>query len=101
MIQHDYLVNLVKINRHANVVPKRLVPGWKLVGQGAQGGSRQDDMVIFVCQPPVARKLAMPLREVGWYASTLHVRHTFPMRAPSPCHPICARIRLNACYAGS
>src|SRR5438034_983111 len=50
VIQHQYLVNLVQVNGHADMVPKRLIPGWEFVGQGAQGCPRQDDMVIFAGQ---------------------------------------------------
>jgi hypothetical protein len=37
---------------------------------------------------PVAWEKAIPLREVGWCAPALHVRHQFPVRAASHRHPL-------------
>jgi hypothetical protein len=37
---------------------------------------------------PVSQEKAIPLREVGLCAPALHVRHQFPLRAPSHRHPL-------------
>jgi hypothetical protein len=42
MIQDHDPVNLVEVNRHAEMIAKRLVPGRKLVGQRTQGSPCQD-----------------------------------------------------------
>ena len=40
------------------------------------------------CARPVTQESARPLREVGWCAPALPVRHTLPLRAPSHRHPL-------------
>ena len=48
MVQDHHLVNPVEVNGQAEFVPERFVPFWKLVGDGAERGSRQYDVVILL-----------------------------------------------------
>src|SRR5712691_1884492 len=76
-----FKVSAVRCGRDASCpTPPAQIPACGFPAPGSSGRR--------ACARPVTQESARPLREVGWCAPALPVRHTLPLRAPSHRHPL-------------